>query len=308
MKNIAVTGSKGFIGSNLVETLVNRRFNVFKIVRKGYNNSVVLTSYKGLIYNNLSFKKIDCIIHCAGLAHNTQGISDNSLKKANVDFTEKITKLAIKFNIKKIIFLSTIGIYGSHTNNRKPFNLNDQNNPYNKYTESKVIAEQYLNKISKSNKIKIVILRLPLVYGPGVAGSFKRLLEYCSIIPINPFASGSGNKSLLSISCLFNVIEKCIYIDKKNFLLLLIADNKDIDINMLISKIFALMDRKKMDIPFPNWLISLISKIFIMNKEVNKMLNNVQIDSENSLRILGLSPKNYFDNDMKKTVKYFLKK
>ena len=148
------------------------------------------------------------------MAHNTEGINDNLLKKANIDFTENITKIAIKFNIKKIIFLSSIGVNGSNTNNRKPFSLNDKCSPYNKYTESKLKAEQYLNKISKSNKIKIIVLRLPLVYGPGVGGSFKRLMHYCSMIPVNPFTSGSGIKSILSISNLFNVIEKCIYTDK----------------------------------------------------------------------------------------------
>ena len=168
-KRILITGASGFIGKVLVPQL-STLFDVIPIKAR-------FESADEIKMNN-----IDCLIHLAGLAHQTAGKDD--YYKANYLLTKKLASNALRSNVKQFIYLSSSKVFGE-SSLTKTYNENTLCNPKNPYAKSKLMAEEYLNTLSQD--IKIAVIRPPLVYGPGAKGnllSLMRLIEKHSLLPL----------------------------------------------------------------------------------------------------------------------------
>ena len=197
---IFITGERGFIGSALIRKLeANEKKNKKSLTKsKNLNLKHAYIDINNKMKWNKLLKDIDCIIHCGARAHIVNEIENNTLemyRKSNTETTIMLAREAVKFGVKRMIFLSTIGVNGIFTNIPKKFNFKDPPLPKEPYAISKWEAEQELLNLSKQTGLELVIIRAPLVYGYGAKGNFARLIKLVKHgIPL-PFKYGSFPKA-----------------------------------------------------------------------------------------------------------------
>ena len=116
----------------------------------------------------------------------------------------------MKLGIKKFIYLSTIKVYGEKTLAGEPIKNDSILNPMDTYSLSKLRAEEKLRNISAKNGLKIIIIRIPLVYGPLVKANFLSLIRLVNLqIPL-PLKNIANKRSIIFIGNLVDFISKCI--------------------------------------------------------------------------------------------------
>lgn len=309
MKKILVTGASGFIGKNLIEKLVELNLFVRGTVRKLSSvytrNNLEYFFIKDInkVSNwNKALKDIDCVIHCAGKAHEM-----NSKKYSNSDFliniegTKNLAEHAAKAGVKRLIFLSSIKVNGENSNKfesndkkkilTNAFKYNDLPSPGDFYSLSKFEAEKELWKISTKKELEVVVLRLPLVYGRGVKGNLASLIKLINLnIPL-PFSLVKNKRSLISIDNLVDLLVKCINHPNAAGRTFLVSDDQDLSTPELIKLISSAMGRKSFLFPIPLFLLKLLGSIFGKQKEINRLIGSLRIDNTYTKETLNWFPK-----------------
>ena len=164
--NVLISGSEGFIGINLVKSLLKRNINVEGLGREKKKSSVKYKYFKYNLLNKRKFpkqinKKYNTIIHAAGLTSHFDIVRNKNFQKNSIRISKKIYELFDQTNSSHLIFLSSGKVYKNNKN--KIINLKTKTNPKNKLGKTKLKIENFLK--SKLKKGKLTILRIFLVYG-----------------------------------------------------------------------------------------------------------------------------------------------
>ena len=198
MKNILVTGGNGFIGSILSKRLSEKGYDVSITSRKNQKNisTRVFDPLDNTIPQNI-FKNIDVVYHLLALTHDVKGkINSNLYDKINFQVTKNLAIKASNDGVKSFVFLSSTKAMGMEGKNSLIKETNQ--NPPLIVMVSQRMAEEFLLKFNEQTKMKIIIIRAPLVYGPGVKGSLKNLLVMMKH-PLIPVIRKSNKRSMVSV-------------------------------------------------------------------------------------------------------------
>ena len=285
--NILITGADGFIGSELVEKLIKTKHHLYicvneKTQRKNTKNVVIAHKgrLKDSVFDSLT-KKINLVIHCAGLAHNRHSKKFESKYFAtNRDLTEKIAISALKNGVKKFIFLSTAGIHSEF--NSKGRNITEKKyiKPKNPYTKSKFEAEKLLFKICKNTNMDLIILRPPAVYGNNVKGNLKHLIFFIeNKIPLPLGCFNKNKRSYISIQNLIEIILICINYKKKIKSAFLVSNKKSLSTKELVLFLSKDSKNKLIMFNFPIKILHLFSLFFRLEGIFNRLNNSFELDS-----------------------------
>ena len=300
MKKILVTGASGFIGKSICKTLSKSDISVIGLVRS-FNSSLknVDIEYQsvGDINYKTEWKDIlagkDCIIHCAAKAHILKKSKVHTLKSflsINSESTKNLAEQAAEVGVRRLIFLSSIGVNGLNSHNRNPFLHYDKPNPTEDYAISKHEAEKLLIEISKKTSLEIVIIRLPLVYGPSAPGNLKRLIKLVrSGLPL-PFGQIKNKRSLIGVENLIDLIIKCIDHPKASGKTFLASDGEDLSTPELIKLIASSMEKKANLFPFPISILKFFASVFGRREEINRLVGSLRIDNSYTKEILNWTP------------------
>ncbi len=171
-KSILVTGATGFIGSRLVEELINKGYNVTSLIRKGKKGN----PKSKIIYGDVTDEKInfndnqfDCVFHLA--SHTPLEKNKKVLEKVNLEGTKKLFN-EIKSITKSIIYISGLGVYGE--TGETIVNENQKYNPNTDFVKIRLDAEKFLRDNTSKNKIDFAVVHFGDVYGPD--GWFYEML------------------------------------------------------------------------------------------------------------------------------------
>ena len=183
---ILVSGANGFVGKSLCRALVEQRQIVRTATRRTNtqvknNETLEVGELNGQSDWTKTFLDIKVVIHLAARVHVMNDASADPLaefRKVNVEGTLNLAKQAAKAGVKRFIFISSIKVNGEHSDLDKPFTEEDAANPQDAYGVSKYEAEQGLLLIAQQTGMEVVILRPPLIYGPGVKANFKSMLHF----------------------------------------------------------------------------------------------------------------------------------
>lgn len=300
MKKILVTGASGFIGEFMCKTLLKSGKSVRGIVRS-INLCSKNTDIEYIAIGDITHKKdwrnilvdIDCIIHCAGRAHIINEKKGDALKiyrSVNVDATTQLAEQAAEAGVRRLVFLSSIGVIGLDTNNRKSFLYSDEINPIENYAISKSEAEQALLQISSKTIMETVIIRAPLVYGPSAPGNLARLIKLVrSGIPL-PLGKINNKRSMVGIDNLVDLLIRCIDHPCSAGKTFLVSDGEDISTTDLINYIASSMGRKAYLFPVPIFLLKFLGRIFNKEKEIDRLVGSLKVDSNYTQEILNWIP------------------
>ena len=211
-------------------------------------------------------------------------------RKVNVDGTINLAKQASISGIRRFIFLSSIKVNGERTIGNLSFKYNDISNANDSYSISKWEAEQQLWELSKKTGLEVVIIRVPLVYGPGVKGNLERLIKLINFgIPL-PFSLIKNERSLIGIDNLIDLIIRCIEHKNASGKTLLVSDDETFSTPDLLKIIANSMGRSVRLFPFPIILLKILGFILGRSNEVNRLVGSLKVDIEYTKNILNWKP------------------
>ena len=202
-KNILIFGKGSYIGTKFQEYL--KDYNEYKID--------VLDSMDEN-WKKTDFSKYDVIYHVAGIAHvSSDPKMEKIYYKVNRDLPIEVAKKAKNENVKQFIFMSSMIIYGvdGKIGKKKIIDENTEKLPIDFYGKSKLEADESIQKL-ETEKFKTVIIRTPMVYGPGCKGNFPKLKKIAKISPI--FPNIDNERSMIYIDNLCEFLKQVI--DKEN--------------------------------------------------------------------------------------------
>jgi nucleoside-diphosphate-sugar epimerase len=313
--NVLITGASGFIGHALCNTLAEKGH----IVKGAFRSQEKLLKYKinmdcvsiGEIGPNTDWMEalrgIDVIVHLAARVHVMKDSTADPLsefRKMNLDATEHLAKMSANAGVKRFVFMSTVKVNGEQTEN-KPFHETDIPRPEDPYAVSKWEAEQALYKILKDPGLEVVILRPPLVYGPGVKANFLRLLQIVDHnIPL-PFMNVYNQRSLIYLGNLVDAIITCCLHPNAKGETFLVSDGEDVSTPELIKMIAHAMNKKAKLLPFPQALLRMMGTLIGKKEELDRLLRSLCIDSSKIKKVLNWTPPFSMRDGINETVKWY---
>ena len=307
---IAITGSNGFIGNYLSKYLINSGYKIRRIQRKKGKNVFLINDLE----NNNDWRKIlsgvDVVIHCASKVHSFKSSKKNisEYESINVLATKRIAKEAAKLNVKKLIFLSTVKVYGEKTLPKIPFNNKTEFNPEDEYSKSKCRAENVLREVSKKYGLKIIIIRIPLVYGPLVGANFLNLIKLVNLkIPL-PFGNIQNKRSIIFIGNLADFICKCIVSKKVINKSFVISDSDPVSTKDLVKLIAKGLNKKIIIFKLPFKILRLFGLLTKTTEKINRLIESLEVDSSETFNYINWVPPYSTEEGINLTTDWFKKK
>lgn len=297
MKKFLVTGSNGFVGQFLRKSAAGQH-NMLALFRQDTENLLLSGAFPD------EYKHIDTLIHLAGRAHVMHETAEDvyqAYAAVNIDYTLKVAELARRLKIKRFVFLSSVKVNGEASD--QPFSENDIPAPLDAYGQTKLAAELALKEFCAQHHMELVIIRPPLIYGPGVKANFKQLIKLCLLPLPLPFASVNNKRSFVSLDNLTDFILECSSNPQAANQTFLISDGEDVSTAKLVKTIRQVNQKRPWLIPLPAWMLELTFKLMGKSGLSQRLLGNLQVDIRKAKTLIGWQPKLNFKDGIAKTLK-----
>lgn len=311
-KRILVTGAAGFVGSTLLTRLQEDRREVRAAVRAQSSDiSDVDTTTVGNIGPDTNWQRalhgVDCVIHLAARTHVLVDRCADPLaayRRINVEATQHLAHQAALAGVRRFIFLSSIKVNGEVTT-ESAFTEDYPPQPQDAYGITKFEAEKALTRIGTETAMEIVVLRPPLVYGPGVKGNFLRLLQWVKRgLPL-PLASVDNRRSMIYVGNLADVLVACIDASAAAGKTYLVSDGEDVSTRTLISKLAIAMGRSPRLLPCPVALLNLAGTVIGKRAITMRLTGSLLVNSSLLRRELGWQPRFSLDQGLTSTAQWY---
>lgn len=311
---VLVTGASGFIGKRLFTSLEARSSNLYlgrTTLANIPDESFVYADFsRSLDVKADLIKGADVIVHCAGRAHVVNEQSSSSARDynaINVRATLSLAKLGSEIGTRRFIFISTAKAHGDFSlKERRVFRPEDSLDPQDEFSQSKVDAEMELKKLCADSSIELVIIRPPLVYGPGVKANFLSLLRLCKLPVPLPFGLVNNRRSMVYLDNLVDFIIQCIDHPNAANQTFLVSDGQDLSLSNLIRSIRKAMNKRAWLLPVPVFLFKLVGKLTGKSAVVDRLVGDLQVDSSKARQLLNWTPPYTVEQGIIETVKDFM--
>jgi nucleoside-diphosphate-sugar epimerase len=309
-KSVLITGASGFIGKNLVEFLLSRNWKVIAAVRRelaAFARFPVqfeqLTLLKEPERWQSALRCVDCVVHLAGRVHKMEreGEDTEAFNEVNVLGGSFVARQAVAAGVKRFIMLSSIKVNGEGGPSIV-YRTDDVPKPGDAYGRSKLAAEIAIREVCERGGVQYVILRPPLVYGPGVGANFRRLMRLVELgIPL-PFGSINNRRSLIGIRNLTDFIETSMVHSGAAGKTWLISDGEDLSTPELVSRLAKLMCRRPLLFPCPPSLLRLAAGCLDRRFDMERLTGSLQLDIDPAAAYLNWRPPVSVDTGLAQTV------
>jgi nucleoside-diphosphate-sugar epimerase len=315
MKKILVTGASGFIGYHLCPFLEKKGYEVVSAVRElGSSQSTVgrLVHVSDVGPDTDwadALNGVSAIVHLAGRAHRMNESPEEASRlheSVNKHGTLNLARQARDAGVRRLVFLSTIKVNGETTRER-PFSETDDPRPSGPYAVSKWGAEEGLRDFAARSDFEIVIIRPPLVYGPGVRGNFAGLLRAVDKgIPL-PLARIRNKRSMVGVRNLAGMIECCLGNTAAANNVFLVSDEHDVSTPELIRAVAERLQRSARLFSFPLWLLGGAAKLACKSKQFDRLTESLTVSTAKTRDVLHWTPPFSFDEELTATADWYIK-
>jgi len=313
--SVLITGASGFVGEAIVfRLLVDKKFNPIAAVR-GFTRLHGLCPIEPFNLADASalpsLKSVDVVIHAAARVHVMNETAVDALaeyRRFNVEGTLRLARFAAESGVKRFIFISSVKVNGESTAVGRPFKPDDPAHPIDAYGVSKYEAEEALKTLSQETGMDIVIIRPPLVYGPGVKANFLTMLKWLNKgIPL-PLGAIGNQRSLVAIGNLVDLIVTCIDHPHAANQTFLVSDGEDLSTTQLLRRLASALGKKPCLLPLPAQLLKFAASILNKRPIAERICGSLQVDISKNRTLLGWTPPINLDKAMRQTAGYFLEK
>jgi len=316
MTAVLITGANGFVGKHLVSLLSGKEYNLRLGLREAGDSGVfdekleIINFDLGNTDNDYGklLHDVDVVVHLAGIAHR-KSVSDADYARINTAATARLVTESVKRGIKRFIFLSTIKVHGESTallNDRYHGITEDTATlPQDGYSKSKLDAELAIIKACSGSDTEYVILRPPLIYGPGVKANFLKLLQLVSSRLPLPLSNIKNKRSLIYVENLCDLVRICIDSPAAANQVFVVKDYDD-STPGLITNISRAFGRGPWLFPLPSGVLGLVGKMIRQDAAINRLTESLLVDNSKSIRDLHWKPPVDTDAGIRKTVAWFI--
>lgn len=311
MRTCVVTGASGFIGSALVERLLEVGWRVRAAARKPMRASPGLSVHR---ISDLAAEEdweeildgAEAVFHLAARAHVLREESADpraAFTRTNVEGTIRIARAAARARARHFVYVSSIGVHGNSSAHR--LKETDPPRPEEHYARSKLEAEDALKQIADEAGLSYTIVRPPLVYGPGNPGNFLKLLRLVERgLPL-PLGSASNVRNMIYVGNLVDALILCAENPVARGKTYLVSDGEEVSTAELIRKIGSALRVRTRLIPVPVALLELAGKAAGKSREIEKLTQPLQVDSGEISRDLSWKPRFSVDQGIAATAAWF---
>ena len=232
---------------------------------------------------------VDVVIHLAARVHVMRDTAADPLdeyRRVNVDGTVRLASSAAAAGVRRFVYVSTLKVNGEAGR----FTESNQPAPTDPYAQSKLEAEIALRRIASEGRLEVVIIRPPLVYGPGVQANFRLLMRAITRgIPL-PLGSIRNLRSLIGIDNLVDFIITCVAHPAAANETFLVADGEDLSTPDLVRRLARAMGRPARLFPIPPSVLRLGASLCGRQHVVDRLLESLQADISKARTRLSWSP------------------
>lgn len=304
---VLVSGANGFIGRALCAYLSSLGHEVVPAVRRSSN-----MQGEHVVRSEPSWRAAltgcESVIHLAGLAHVVRDPANDTLqafRAANVDATLDLARRAVEAGVRRFVFMSTIKVNGECTAPGTSFGPEDTPAPEDPYAISKWEAEQGLRTLSETTGLERVVIRPPLVYGPGVKGNFAALVRWVARgIPL-PLGAVHNRRSIVALDNLlsFTVLcADCTVSAPAANQVFLVSDGRDVSTTELLQAIARAYRCSSRLIPVPVGLMRIAARLLGKASVADRLLGSLVLDDSKARELLGWHPQVSMDEQLRRMV------
>ncbi|SFX97527.1 SDR family oxidoreductase [Janthinobacterium sp. TB1-E2] len=254
---------------------------------------------------------VEVVIHLAARVHvmqDTAASPADEFRRINVQGSINVARQAADAGTRRFIFISSLKVNGEQTRPGHPFQANDAANPQDPYGISKHEAEQALLAIGRETGMEIVILRPPLIYGPGVRANFERLMRLVQRgVPL-PFGAVHNVRSMVALENFVDLIALSTWHAQAPGKIFLVSDDHDVSIAQLLRMLAKGMKKYIWLIPIPPALIVALACLAGKSMDASRLLDSLQVDISETKRTLNWQPPYAMQEAINKTVTSFISK
>jgi nucleoside-diphosphate-sugar epimerase len=321
MKHLAVTGSTGFIGRCVLQSLSKLHevdssdvglYKILGISRQPPEVPIPSVRYTQLgvlsepVEWQLALHGVETLVHCAARTHVMREQTTDALatfREVNVAGTLRLAHQAAAAGVQRLVFVSSIKVNGEATAAGESFTEADEPAPEDAYGQSKYEAEHALLALAAQTGMEVVIIRPPLVYGPGVKGNFAVMAKALQRgLPL-PLGAVHNQRSLVALDNLVSLVLLCADRERSPQAanqVFVVADGEDVSTSTLLRKVARAAGRPSRLLPVPaSWLragAGLLGK----RAMADRLLGNLQVDATKARTLLGWRPVVTMDEQLAK--------
>lgn len=295
---VLVTGGSGFVGRGVLARVASDpSCEVTAAARAGAG---ILAATRRCTVGNIdertewaeALQEQDVVVHCAGLAHvpNRSGADPMVFERINHQGTARLAQEAARAGVRRFILISSVAVHGRSSTGPEAISVDSPVRPTTPYAVSKARAEEAVRDRGSRGCMEVVVIRPPLVYGPGAPGNYGRLLRLVRRgVPL-PLASIDNRRSMVGRSNLADLVHRCVHHPGAAGGTFLVSDDDDVSTPRLLKSMAAAIGVRSMLFPAPIRLVHAAVRGLAGPRVCEQLLDSFRVDISGTSRILGWRP------------------
>ena len=295
---IAVTGAGGFIGRAFCARMSGRGGSLRRFVHSAASadDGTVAVDLAAADVDTLAraLAGVTTLVHFAGRAHvmrDTERDPEHAYRLGNVEATQRVASAALAAGVRRFVLASSVKVNGERTPPGMPFRPADAAAPRDAYARSKHAAEVALRNVAGRSAMRALILRLPLVYGPGARGNFARLVEAVRARRVLPFGAIDNRRSLLGVENLLDALDAAIDARNDFDTVHFVADADSVSTPQLVHAIARALDIKPRLLRVPVPVLRLIADAAGQSEALERVTASLEVDASSLARATSWRPR-----------------
>ncbi|MBN1256674.1 MAG: NAD-dependent epimerase/dehydratase family protein [Planctomycetes bacterium] len=318
MKQIMVTGADGFVGTALCRKLVADgyavRGAVWELALVTDHNKISGVDYieVGGIDGETDWRDavegIETVIHLAArvhVMHETTGDPLAEFRKVNCDGSANLAAQCAAMDVIRLVYVSTVKVSGEKTTD-EPLHEEVMAKPQEPYAISKWEAEEILCKISQETGLELVIVRPPLIYGPGVKANFLRMIRWIDKgLPL-PLGGIHNKRSLIGLSNFADFLALCAMKPEAKGEVFFVSDDDDVSTSELLRRVAVALGKPCKIFWFPSMLLRAAALLLGQKAAADRLLGSLELDISKAKTKLGWQPPSSMAEELQATADWYL--
>lgn len=313
---IMITGANGFVGRSASASFLAAGHEVVAQQRTAVEPSSTGQPLLQQLHSDLrdssalreAMRGCDAVLHTAARVHRLEDQDPSPLaayRRTNTDLTLQLATMAAQCGVKRFVFLSSIKVNGEWTTPGQAFHAHDPVSAKDDYAISKQEAEGGLLQIARQTGLEVVIVRPPLVYGPGVKANFLRMMAWVDRgIPL-PLGAINNRRSLVGLSNLTHFLELCARHPAAGNETFLVSDGADVSTSHLLRSIGQALGRPARLVPIPQKWLENGLRWLGQGALAQRLCADLAVDIEKNRQLLHWTPPTSQEQELQRTAQAY---
>lgn len=313
---VVVTGADGFIGRALTAhwSATGRAFRA--VVRRPGSAAPLPAGWvrcddlaaAGDAALDALLEGASAIVHLAGRAHvmrEQAADPESAYRAANVEATLRLARAAVRAGAARFVLASSIKVNGEASPPGRAFGAGDEPAPADAYARSKLAAERGLAAIAAGTALVPIVLRLPLVYGPGVGANFLALLDAVARRRLLPLGAVTAKRSLLYVGNLATAIDAALDARPAPAGVHCLADATPVTVPELVRALARALGVEARVLALPVPLLELAGRLTGREAVIRRLATPLEVDASGFAAATGWAPAATLEQGLADTVRWW---